>query len=327
MKRLLLLLGATALSVAGMAQTIANNSFETWRTSTSGALAPDTVMAPDSWFGADSLIIADGEFYGSLIAISPTVWQRQLYKEATIVHTGSYSAKLVTKKQDTLGVFPGIMSNAQANVAISIVGGSPSLGGITYSGGTATTYHITTVSAWVQYAPGTGLDSGSMSVSAYATVFGLDSMIGSGTVTVGNTSGSWTQITATLTYNGSGLPVDTVRIIFTSSAGTNNEIGSTMYVDDVTMTGTLPNEVQNVFGESAAVAVYPNPASDELNIRGQVNAAYTIALFSVNGQQVSTSTVKGAGSVDISSLAAGMYFYNITDAAGNSQHGKVNVIH
>jgi len=152
-------------------------------------------------------------------------------------------------------------------------------------------------------------------------------MIGSGAVTIANTSGAWTQITATLTYNGSGLPVDTMRIIFSSSAGSNNEIGSTLYVDDVTMMGTLPNEVQNVFGEGAGISVYPNPVSNELNIKGEANAVYTCMLVSVSGQQVSMATVNGAGSINTSALPAGMYFYNITDAAGSSQHGKVNVVH
>ena len=323
MKKAFLLSCAIAVGSCAMAQTLPNSDMELWRTSAAGSGSSSVaVMAPDNWFGADSLIIADGQTYGTLLAIPPSVWQRQLFQEATIKHGGSYSAKLVTEKQDTLGVFPGIMSNAQAHVTINL---SPlGVGPITYSGGTATNYHILTASAWVQYTQAGALDSGMMTVNAYSTVGGVDSVIGTGSVAIGPST-SFAQVTANIVYNGSGLPVDTVRVLFASSAGANSAIGSTLYVDDVTMTGE-PNAVPVVTETGDVLNVYPNPATEVLHVDARQNAVYTCSLMSVSGQVVATQTFTGHSSIDMTRLANGFYFYTITNNAGAiAQTGKVNV--
>ena len=325
MKKIILLLTTSFIGLAAMAQTLPNAGMETWHTGASGGASPTVIMAPNNWYGADSLIIADGQLYGAILLIPPTAWQRQLFQENTIVHGGSSSAKLVTVKQDTLGIFPGIMSNAQANVTISLAGGTPSVGNITYTGGTAAAYHITSASAWVQYTQGGALDSGTMSVNAYGTYFGLDTLVGTGTVTIGPST-SFQQITANLTYDASGIPVDTVRILFASSAGANNAIGSTLYVDDVTMTG-IPNGVAAVHTAGGIVSVYPNPASDVLHLNATQAGVYTCTLTSVSGQLVASKVFEGNSTINIASLAEGIYFYSVIDADGNvAQRGKVNVL-
>lgn len=321
----MLLLSACCIGLSAMAQTLPNAGMETWHTGASGGASPIVIMAPDNWYGADSLIIADGQTYGAILSIPATSWQRQLFQENTIIHGGSSSAKLVTVKQDTLGIFPGIMSNAQANVTISLAGGTPSLGNITYSGGTAAAYHITSASAWVQYTQGGALDSGTMTVNAYGTYLGLDTLVGTGTVKIGPST-SFQQVTANLTYDASGFAVDTVRILFASSAGTHNAIGSTLYVDDVTMTG-IPNAVAEVLSAGNVVTVYPNPASDVLHLNATQAGAYTCTLASVSGQVVASKTFDGSSAINIASLAEGIYFYSIIDANGNvAQRGKVNVL-
>lgn len=320
MKKIYLLISALGIAMSAGAQTIPNAGMEVWRTNTSGASTPKVVRAPADWYGADSLIIAIGEALGSFAGIDDSVWKQQLFKDSTTVHGGSYAARLVTADQDTAGIFPGILSNAKANVPFS----SSGIGTITYSGGTPTTYHIMSVSAWVKYVQGGALDSGTLSVQAMGNISGIDSVLASKTITIGPSS-TYTQVTANLTYAHPELPVDTIRITFTSSAGPNNAVGSTLYVDDVTMAG-WPAEVYDA-STANVVKIYPNPANVSLQLDANSAEALTFSLMAVNGQVAGSKTFNGKTSMDLASIANGMYTYVVADKDGKIvQKGKVNVV-
>src|ERR1700733_553129 len=98
MKKIYLIVCLLIACNGAFAQTFANAGMETWRNSTSGTSPSFAVHAPTQWYGFDSLIIADGESFGSFIGAGSN-WHAQLFQEATIVHSGSNSAKLMTLKQ------------------------------------------------------------------------------------------------------------------------------------------------------------------------------------------------------------------------------------
>ena len=334
MKKIYLLFCILATGYAATAQTFANAGMETWRSSTSGTTTAVAVTAPTSWFGFDSLIIADGEAFGPLIGAG-TDWNAQLFQDMTIKHGGTSSAKLMTLKQDTLGLFPGILSNAQPAINVAaVIGGASPTSALTYSGGTAVSLRITSVSAWVQYKPGvdsTGMpaqDTGIMIVQALAKIGGIDSVIGTGTMIIPPTGPAFMQINDTLVYTTTDYPVDTVRVNFASSggAGTNMD-SSTLWVDDVTMIGVAqdPASVKQVVNNDA-VKVYPNPANTTLTLEGPQNAGLSCQVYAVSGQVVITKTLTGNDVLAVTNLPAGMYFYAISDKSGNTiQHGKVTV--
>ena len=321
MKKIYFLLSTLVIAFSMQAQTIPNAGFETWRTGSAGGYVPKIVKAPAVWYGADSLIIAFGQSLGHYLGINDTVWQTQLFKDSTTIHGGVYAARLVTKDQDTLGIFPGILSNAVAHVSFT----GTTFNGITYTGGTPVTYKVNSVSAWVKYTAGAALDSGLLSVQVLSTISGMDSVVGTGTVKIGPNS-AYTQVTANITYLPiAGLVTDTVRITFSSSTGGHNAINSTLLVDDVTITGT-PFSVIDINAAPEAVNVYPNPASDMLNIEVPGNEQVTFNLISVNGQVVVSKPATSTSAIDVSTLAAGLYFYTVTDKAGNiTQRGKVSL--
>lgn len=330
MRKLYLLVFVLFAAFRGNTQTIPNAGMETWRTGSAGGAAPVTIEAPTQWYGADSTVIAMGQFFGSLISIPPSAWKRQTFKESTIVHGGSYSAKLMTRDQDTLGIFPGILSNANATVLITVTGGSPSFGGITYHGGTAVTQRPTSVKAWVRYDPGkdstgaTGIDSGRLTVQALSTIGGQDSIIGIGIVTIPPTGGSWMEVTAPVTYSLPDNIVDTVRITFTSSRGINNLDSSTLYIDDLSMT-SVPQSVSELSAQKIA-SVYPNPAKGSLYIDGSYNGNATLTLMSIAGQTVAVKTLTGKDVIDLTALAPGIYCYTISDGSNSIlQKGQVTV--
>jgi len=324
MKKLFVIGLTLAAHQAVNAQTIQNPSFETWRVSSAGitTATAKVVRAPSLWFGADSLIIANGQAIGSIVGISPTVWQQQLFKDSTSVHTGSYAAKLVTADQDTLGIFPGILSNAQAHVTVSLTGISP----ITFTGGTAVTRQVSTVTAWVKYSPASSTDSGVLSIQAYKRIGGVDSVIGLGRVAIG-ASTTYTQVTANMVYTTPGVQTDTLRINFASSlGGAASAVGSTLWVDDVAMTNfdlaTPQTEWSNTW------EVYPNPAENVLNIGTTYSNAYYYTITALNGAVVASGSAQGNAQIALAGLTNGIYFYNLaTEQNASLKSGVLQVAH
>jgi Secretion system C-terminal sorting domain len=333
MKKVYVLFCALLACTATNAQSITGGDMESWRTTSAGGISPASVQAPFNWFGGDSLVIGLGQTFGIALGILPSAWKPQVFQESTIKHGGNFSAKLITRKQDTLGKFPAILTNAKTKIPISL--SPPGIGTITYSGGdpVSSTTKPLTVTAWVQYYPGkdslgaTGIDSGRLTVQALSHIGGIDSVIAIGIATIPPTS-SWMQVTATLFYTDTVHVIDTIRVTFTSSRGIQNKDSSTLYVDDVEMTtGAYPDHtgVRSVSGNSV-VKVYPNPAKGMIYFEGPVNAEMTCQLFSMNGQVVTAKALTGKDALDVSSLPQGLYFYAIYDKSGNTvQSGKVAV--
>lgn len=316
MKKLYILLSAMALTASVNAQTVTGGDMESWHVGSAGSSNPKIVRAPYAWYGVDSLIIANGQLLGSLLGISDTVWQQQIFKDsAANAHGGSYSAMLVTKDQDTLGIFPGLLTNAVVNVDLTTFA-------VTFTGGQATTLRTTSVSAWIKYAPANTLDSANILVQTYGNVAGNpDSLLGYGTIRIGATP-SFVQYTANVIYPNPSLYVDNIRITFASSSDTAF-VGSTLWVDDVTMTGVAQvNSVSSV--NTQKVSVYPNPANDVLFLEGGATAM-VCNLVSVNGQVVATKSFNGKSSIDLTGLASGLYFYTISQNGTITQRGKVSV--
>lgn len=85
-------------------------------------------------------------------------------------------------------------------------------------------------------------------------------------------------------------------------------------IDDVSVTTQSTSGLEEI---TTAATVYPNPASDILNIE-TTNAANSVAIISMDGKVVSTTAISGLnGSVDVSNLTEGVYFYEVAIADGS----------
>lgn len=316
MKKIYILLSVLALTFSVNAQTIPTGDMEMWRTSSAGSTNPKIVRAPHNWYGADSLIIGIGQTFGALLGISDTVWQQQLFKDsAANAHGGNYSAKLVTRDQDTLGIFPGVMSNAQASVDLTTFD-------VTFSGGLSTILRTTSVSAWVKYQPASAVDSANIMVQAYGTVDGVDSLLGFGYLKIG-AKPAFDLVTVNVIYPNPSLIVETLRITFSSSSDTAAEF-STLWVDDVTATGVAQPVSVNDVNSKNSISVFPNPATDVLYVNGSKNV--TCSIIAIDGSVVATKQINGKGSIDLTNLSAGAYLYTLTENGKVMQHGKIDVI-
>lgn len=78
---------------------------------------------------------------------------------------------------------------------------------------------------------------------------------------------------------------------------------------------------QNFSQNNLEVSLYPNPATDVLNIE-MTNEVKSVEIYSLQGQKVMTSTLK---QINVSSLSKGMYLVKVTNADNNSASQKLIV--
>ncbi len=330
MKKIYSIVALMALAFVTRAQVIPGGDMETWRTGTShsGTYPTRTVHAPYAWFGFDSTIIYLGENIATstfgLYANGDNFFP-QVFQDNTVFHGGASSAKLITIKQDTLGVTGGAIANYNTNVQVNLGTGS-----FTYFiyGGTPVTGRIHSVSAWVQYhyRPGTIADTATMSVDLQKHFGTVDSTIGTSTVNIDSTSGGWQQVTAYVFYNDEVTTPDTIRITFSSSISGSVD-SSTLNVDDVTMSNVGLGVQQSVATENP-LNIFPNPATGIVTVQNIAGTPVRMELYSVAGNKVAEKIFASQGNLDVSKMAAGLYFYNVCNTVGDIvQKGKLEVVH
>jgi hypothetical protein len=88
--------------------------------------------------------------------------------------------------------------------------------------------------------------------------------------------------------------------------------GSFAAIENFKMTATAIGEEFN-----ASVEMYPNPASDLLNIKG-INTSTELTIFNVFGEEVYRQELSSSTAVNVSSYAKGTYVVKITTSAGDS---------
>ena len=96
-----------------------------------------------------------------------------------------------------------------------------------------------------------------------------------------------------------------IKFVFTSDYGNN------VFVDNIEITD-VPVNVESV--EESALAIFPNPVNDVLNIIYD-KAISQIDVYDVNGKLVKTFTTVG-NSINISDLSSGVYMLNMQTADG-----------
>lgn len=335
MKKLYASLSFFMLSGAAFGQSFDNAGMESWRTGSTGTSPVISIQAPTQWYGFDSMVVALGQSFGAIISAGSD-WHPQLFQENTLKKSGSSSAKIMTVKQDTLGYFSGLLSNAAVNVDVAALtlGGDP-MSAVSFEGGTPVTLRITSVSAWVAYFAGkdevTGMmggpDEGLLTVQAIALISGVDSVIGTGSANI-SPSSTFTQITANVTYTTTGYDINKVRVLFASSGGSGSQLdSSTLYVDDVTMIG-IPQSVAHTNTANDLVKIYPVPASNTIYFNGPASQPLQCVISSVSGQSVATLPINGNTTFDVTNLPVGLYFYTIAHKDGTTvQHGKISIAH
>ena len=86
------------------------------------------------------------------------------------------------------------------------------------------------------------------------------------------------------------------------------------FIDDVTISNTPPASIDETAGD--AWRIHPNPATNAVTILGIGQAK--VIIKDLTGRMVATHNVTAGGSIDVSDLAAGAYFLQITSDGTNA---------
>ena len=287
--RLLLSLTFVTLLSAAYGQ-VPNGNLEAWTVYTSLASGV-TADVPTGWDVPDK------------IAADLGITDRNCTKETSNVHGGSAAARLETKTLNVLGtpldvpgtITTGVISFDFVTFTPAVVGGAPITAAYDALGG------------YYQYAP-----SGSDTMNVVVLMFSGEDTIGMGQYRDPATSGSYQSFNCPITYFVPGTP-DQMQITITSSGGFTSLVpGSVLYVDDLEVTGGI--NVEDFEGYGIARNIYPNPASEYININNPANNDVTMEVYNMNGQKVDVVTLSPEmNSVNLAAYASGIYTFRLID--------------
>lgn len=308
MKRLFTLAFMTFSLLQTRAQTITGANMENWKTYST------TLERPDGWHSSDSLI---KEYYS--LPGAPPGFAARTSKSTTVKNGGAASAMLVTTITDT---FPTILANS--NIAFDMAAVLAGVYKYSFTSGTPVTKRVYYVHAFVQHTSAGSSDVGEMSVLAIKNGIapgGEDSVIGKGTVAI-TASSTFKKITAGLTYTEATMIPDRLIVSFMPTNKTKPVAGTTLYVDDVTISDPTGLELPLV--NSGEVKVYPNPATDKLHVSLSKGQASVMTIYTMTGQRVQSQALGAETDISIATLAPGSYLYVISSATDGRSYYSAN---
>jgi len=226
--------------------------------------------------------------------------------KSTDAYSGDYSAMLETK--DLLGgafQAPGLLT--LADFTVDIVSGT-----YAFPGGIALADKVDKMTGMYKYAGANG-DSASVIMVSFRHPEGqeIDTVgIGYGFM---HDASEWSPFTVNMIALSNEQP-DSFNVIIMSSGSFDVNVGSQLWVDDVsleTVTGIF-----NLFEETSSVNVYPNPASDFVKFEMENNVDnLELSVFDNAGRQIKQLTFNGkSAEINLSNFPAGVYSYRITNS-------------
>jgi hypothetical protein len=261
-------------------------------------------------FASNAQILVNGNFEAAITSPlagvgQTTGWGTGIYSaETTSPFAGTKSAKLET------------VNSPQINAAFSW--GSDTITGFiqqTKNGVIANPANLS-VSFAYKYTR-VASDTGIVIVNLYDTLLAGDTddlLLYQGFAEFTATTSAWGNMTIPVEANPQAT--GTVNQFYIVAAASNNALaspGTTLWLDNIT-TGFVGVEENEVITAS----VYPNPATDVLNIKMNEEVA-SVVITALDGKTVATES---STLVNISALNTGMYLYTITGVSGKIATGN-----
>lgn len=282
MRQHLLLLPALLFAFSSHSQ-ILNGGFENW-----SADGPNC-FSPDNW--------------GTINGSTGLVGVCTVEEETNDVHSGSSAMKLSTD-QVVIPPFvdeiaPGICTSGSINTQTEAV-----------EGGHAFTSQPAAISFWYKAAP---VNQDFYSFSALL----IDEVSGDtvGYAEAGDTVivETYTEVVADVWYF-STTPPTLLQITFLPSDPDDPQIGSTLWIDDITMVGDVSGLSE---AELAKIYAYPNPVTDKVFFNlGTLNSGY-ISVYNLLGVKVAEQSISSMNNgVELSGLSEGTYIWQLADEKG-----------
>ncbi len=294
MKKIFTLISILSISSAGMFAQTPNAGFETWTHNSFPSY--DT---PDSWNCANSQTALTGVF--SCV-------------KSSSAHSGSFAIQLITKQigSPINQLVPGFATTGTLPTSIT----GPITGGIAY------TLRPDSITGWYKYTPQGG-ENGYIQFILFGTS-NSDTIATGGFATPAAAVGSYTRFHAEMIYR-SANPVTNSMWLLSSSKNDalTASIGSTLFVDDLAL---VFNPGVGVAEQNRTeVTLFPNPASDRIEIKNILNSAAQFVLYDAMGNKMEEKEIGSVeSSVDVKEFANGLYFYTVTGKNNlNIKSGKL----
>lgn len=290
MKKILLTITAAVLTTLSVNAQV-DYGFETWADVANAAAG---VQDPKGWASFNVLTNA-------FIGMKQTV-----FKETAAPAVGSASAKVVTEAIPSTFPVPGYDT-----VGILAIGSVDFLSK-SIKLGAAYTSRSAKVTFSTKYQPAS-LDTGSVAVSLtkFNTTTQKIEVVAKGTWTSSATSTAWASQEITLTYdpNFANVAPDSIKIIVSSSSLYRPKVGSTLYIDDINLSGWV--STNDLEGIKNNVTVYPTPAKANISFTSSVNAK-AVEILDIAGRNVGVfQMVNNKVTVETQKYQSGMYIYNV----------------
>lgn len=229
--------------------------------------------------------------------------------QSGIAHSGNYSCKL-EMMNSILGLLQPVLNAGPVGVGIPV------------------TQRHNTINLYYEYMPS------SPTIYLVVTVSMLKGgqFIGVGVGSTKTAAGSFTKLTASISYFNSQVPdAATIYITLIDSLFNPSGVGSYALIDDIYFdqpTDVTPDEINSK--EFYLYQNYPNPFNPNTKISWQspVNGWQTIKLFNVLGKEIATivDEYRSAGRYEIefglSTMPSGIYFYQlkVVDLSAIAEH-------
>lgn len=301
MKKIITIIALAAISMNVNAQAVPNGGFENWTHHAAGIVAA-AYDEPVGWHTLDSTIA--NTLLGVITSFKATA--------AGEYHNGSAAIKLVTQSVGGQTA-NGIATTGTINTTTFTIGG-----GNPYTG------RPDSIVGFYRAAP-SGVDSGFVELQLLGAGGATDTVGYARFKTTRNAITTFTRFSKAINYRNSNAVVTALWIMSASADATTHNVGSTIWIDDL---GTANASGLRVSEQSKPdVAVYPNPATNYLQINNAAATKAIITLFDVTGRKVVTqSLVNTLNTVDVAELHSGLYIYSITDENNKViKTGKVTI--
>jgi Secretion system C-terminal sorting domain len=229
-------------------------------------------------------------------------------------HSGSRSAKLVTRKIDIMDIIiPGVIGTIKINWATL-----NAILGIPYPYGITKPVRFT---GYYQSFPVSNDSAGAVILlSRWNTAMHHRDTLAYNKLVFHGTVSDWTQFDVPVIYIDQTTIPDSLTLLYLSSAGFNalymtacvGSVGSMALFDDVNLNGV--NGFPLMLMPSVSVKLSPNPAKDFMNIRlGEEVANGNFEVYDSQAKFIRRYSINGnSGQVPVGDLSAGMYYYKLT---------------
>ncbi len=275
-----------------------------------------------------STTVQDPQGWASFNVVIPLGMGQTVFKETTAPFAGTASAKIVTDVLPSSIMAPNPFTPGQNFDTVGILG----LGTTQFSSpyirfGKPYASRPTTLSFNCKYTP---MNGDSAFVVAFLTKWNTNhrDTIAAGLFATGVATTSYSLNTLTMNYNSSFASVipDTQHVFISSSIYKHDgaQKGSTLYVDDVAWTGY--NSVNDINGALSTVSVFPNPATNIVNLQSSVNATM-IEVLDITGRSMGVfQMMNNKATVSTQPFATGIYVFNVYNEKKEIVHrGKFEV--